>query len=69
MKKFSSNKDFHVYIKQLCRAGWTFIQGKKHAKLLSPSGKRVVVPGSPSDKRAFDNFKRDVRLCYAMGAI
>jgi predicted RNA binding protein YcfA (HicA-like mRNA interferase family) len=69
MKKFTSNKDFNVYIKQLCRAGWTFIQGKKHAKLLAPSGKRVVVPGSPSDKRALDSFKRDVRLCCAMEAI
>ncbi|OEY70022.1 MULTISPECIES: hypothetical protein [Rheinheimera] len=69
MKKFTSNKDFNVYIKQLCKAGCTFIHGKKHSKLLAPSGKRVVVPSSPSDKRALDNFKRDIRRYCATEAV
>jgi len=44
MKKFTSNKDFNAYIEQLCGAGWTFIRGKKHSKLIALSGKRVAVP-------------------------
>lgn len=69
MKKFTSNKDFNVYIKQLCKAGFTFIHGKNHSKLLAPSGKRIVVSSSPSDKRALDNFKRYIRRYCAMEAV
>jgi len=69
MKKFTSNKDFNVYIKHLCKAGCVFVRGKKHSKLIAPTGKVVVVPGSPSDKRALDNFKRDIRLNCAMETI
>lgn len=69
MRKFTSNKDFNVYIQELCRTGWVYIRGKKHAKLIAPTGAKVVVPGSPSDRRAFDNFKRDVKICYVTDAV
>ncbi len=69
MRKFTSNKDFNVYIQHLCKTGWIFMRGKKHAKLIAPTGAKVVVPSSPSDKRALDNFKRDIKIYYAMAVV
>lgn len=69
MKKFTSNKDFNVCIRALCKSGCKFIRGKKHSKIVSPSGAQVAVPSSPSDKRALKNFKRDIKVYFAMEAV
>jgi predicted RNA binding protein YcfA (HicA-like mRNA interferase family) len=69
MKKFTSNKDFNVYIKHLCRVGWLFKRGKKHGKLVSPTGNLYIVPGSPSDCRALYKFRRDIKNINAMEAL
>jgi hypothetical protein len=60
--KYSSCKEINVLVKSLVGMGWHFRRGSKHGKLCSPSGRLIVtVPGSPSDGRAFRNFKRDVQ--------
>lgn len=59
--KYSTNKDIAHLISELVREGWRFQRGGRHGKLRSPSGRYLIVPGSPSDWRAFKNFERDAR--------
>lgn len=59
MQKFSCNKDINYFVKQLIRTGWIFERRKRHGCLASPSGKKISVPCTPSDKRSLINFKRD----------
>jgi hypothetical protein len=66
--KYSSCKEIHLLVRQLIREGWSFGSGGKHGRLRSPAGQATLtVPNSPSDRRAFLNFRQDVhrlrRLC------
>jgi hypothetical protein len=68
--RYSSGKEIHVLVRQLIREGWSFGRGGKHGWLRSPAGlATLTVPNSPSDRRAFMNFRQDVRrlkqLCMA----
>ncbi|MBA6339603.1 hypothetical protein H4J59_01060 [Colwellia sp. MB02u-10] len=65
MRKFSSDKDINKLVKKLCKLGWEYKNRKKHGALLTPKGKKITVPSSPSDRRAFKNFSSDIRtiLC------
>jgi len=67
MKKYSNDKDINRYVRELVRKGWRFKDGKKHPSLFAPCGRRLVVPASPSDSRAFYNFRRDVRFVETKG--
>lgn len=58
--KFSSNKDINKFVKSLLKSGAQIERGKKHRKLRLPNGRFVVIPCSPSCKRAFQNFRHDV---------
>jgi hypothetical protein len=59
--KYCSCKEINALVTALVRQGWSFCRGGKHGKLRMPSGKRTLtVPTSPSDHRAFLNFRRDV---------
>jgi predicted RNA binding protein YcfA (HicA-like mRNA interferase family) len=59
--KYSKDKAIAAFVYSLLRDGWQYRSGKRHAKLTSPAGRRIAVPGTPSDHRAFENFKRDIR--------
>lgn len=60
--KYSRCTDINAIVASLVRNGWTFHQGKRHGKLQAPLGKQALtVPCSPSDHRAWLNFRRDVR--------
>lgn len=49
-------------VSQLVRQGWQFRRGRKHGRLYAPLGGGVLtVPGTPSDSRAWLNFRRDAR--------
>lgn len=61
MKKYSSDKDIHNRVKYMCKIGWLFKKIKKHGALISPRGKKLTVPCSPSDYRAFKNFCNDLQ--------
>lgn len=66
--KYCSCQEINTLVKGLVRTGWTFFRGGKHGRLREPSGKTTLtVPRSPSDHRAFLNFRRDVQhalKCY-----
>lgn len=60
--KYCANKEINQLIKDLVRHGWHFRRGSKHGRLSSPDGQaQLSVPSTPSDRRAFLNFRRDVR--------
>lgn len=61
MKKFSCNKDINFYVRKLIATGWVYKNRKKHACIIAPLGGKITVPCTPSDRRAFRNFKRDTR--------
>jgi predicted RNA binding protein YcfA (HicA-like mRNA interferase family) len=64
--RYSSCRDVDKLVRDLVKSGWTFWRGGKHGRLKAPStGASVTVPGSPSDHRAFLNFRRDVRSLIA----
>ena len=49
----------------LIKSGWKYYRGAKHGRLNAPCGRSTLtVPTTPSDKRAFMNFRQDVRRTY-----
>lgn len=63
--KYSKDKNIAALVRDLIREGWRYHQGGRHGKLTSPAGRRIPVPCTPSDHRAFNNFKRDLRKLSA----
>ena len=60
--KYCTSKDINTVVKHLVNEGWVFRWGIKHGRLTAHSGMpTLTVPGSPSDRRAFLNFRRDVK--------
>ncbi len=59
--KYSKDKDIASFVRTLIMSGWQYHMGGRHGKLISPSGRKIPVPCTPSDHRAFLNFKRDIR--------
>ena len=60
--KYCTCKMIDQLVKGLIRQGWIFSRGGKHGRLSPPNGWRTLsVPRTPSDYRAFLNFRRDVR--------
>ncbi len=64
--KYCAGKDINTLVKALIRKGWSFHRGNKHGRLRAPSGQpTLTVPSTPGDRRAFLNFRRDVRHATA----
>jgi len=61
MKKYSSCKEIHCLVKRLVKQGWGYQRGKKHGRIIAPSGRKLTIPSTPSDCRAYYNFRGDVR--------
>ena len=59
--RYSNNKAVAALVRALVNKGWRYMNGKKHGKIIAPNGRRLAVPGTPSDWRASMNFQRDVR--------
>jgi hypothetical protein len=64
--KYSSDKTVSALVRALVRSGWPYVNGKTHGKLVAPNGRRLAVPGTPSDWRASLNFRRDIRRIAAI---
>jgi predicted RNA binding protein YcfA (HicA-like mRNA interferase family) len=60
MMKYSKDKAIAAFVHSLLGDGWQYCHGGRHGKLTSPAGRKVAVPGTPSDHRAFQNFKCDI---------
>jgi hypothetical protein len=59
--KYSKDKNIATVVGRLVQNGWQYHMGGRHGKLVSPAGRWIPVPCTPSDHRAFQNFKRDIR--------
>lgn len=59
--RYSNNKEVAALVQALINTGWQYMNGKKHGKLIAPNGRKLAVPGTPSDWRAHMNFRRDTR--------
>ena len=60
--KYCKVPEIDALVAQLVRSGWQFCRGGRHGKLRAPQGSyALTVPISPSDRRAWLNFRRDVR--------
>lgn len=61
MTYYCKDKMIDALVKDLRALGWGYRKGRKHGVLIAPSGRRLSVPSTPSDYRAYKNFRRDVR--------
>lgn len=59
--RYSNNKEVSAIVRTLLNSGWRYMAGRKHVKIIAPNGRKLTVPGTPSDWRASMNFKRYVR--------
>jgi hypothetical protein len=59
--KYSSSKEINKCIVDLIKAGWHPIKKSKHWQIKSPTARVLMVPSTPSDRRAVLNFKSDLR--------
>ena len=64
--RYSNDKTVSAMVRTLVRSGWQYVNGKTHGKLVAPNGRRLAVPGTPSDWRASLNFRRDIRRIAAI---
>jgi predicted RNA binding protein YcfA (HicA-like mRNA interferase family) len=64
--RYSNDKTVSALVRTLVRSGWQYVNGKTHGKLVAPNGRRLAVPGTPSDWRASLNFRRDIRRIAAI---
>lgn len=69
MSAYSKDKEISKLVKQLIKAGWAFKQGKKHGLIYAPRGGRIAVPCTPSDRRAYLNFKRNLKRLMTMEVV
>jgi hypothetical protein len=61
MRRYSNDKDINQEVRMLIKSGWKIKNGSKHARVISPTGYHLTVPSTPSDRRAWLNFSRDIR--------
>ena len=59
--RYSNNKEVAALVRTLVNTEWRYMNGKKHGKIIAPNGRKIAVPGTPSDWRASMNFQRDAR--------
>ena len=58
----TNHKELRNVLKGAEQQGWTFIRGKNHIKGTHSSGKTATVSVSPSDGRAINNIRKDLKL-------
>ena len=59
--KYSKEKKIATFVHGLIHYGWQYRMGGLYEKQTAPTGRRIPVPCTPSDHRAFHNFMRDIR--------
>lgn len=60
--RYSHDRMIDDLIRRLIAAGWAYRHGAKHGRLYPPGSFRpITVPGTPSDRRSYRNFRADVR--------
>lgn len=58
---YSRDKRINELVRAEIAGGAWFRRGRKHSKLYLPGCRFIVVPSTPSDRRAAMNFRADLR--------
>ena len=53
MHKYSTNSKIDKLVKTKIKEGWKVKFGKKHPALIAPNNRRIAIPITPSDYKAF----------------
>lgn len=62
MGKYSNSREIDTLVKQLVGEGWKPIKKKRHWQIVPPDGgKPCTIPTTPSDGRAYLNFRCDIK--------
>lgn len=61
MKHYSKCQKINHLVREKISMGWCYKQKKKHGCIIAPSGKKAIIPTTPSDHRAFYNFRSILR--------
>ena len=69
MRKYSNDKDINCLVRKLLKSDWKLRKGKKHLSVISPSGRRLTIPSTPSDRRALKNLKGQIRHIMQQGTL
>jgi hypothetical protein len=60
--RISTDNKINGWAKVFVKLGWEIERASRHARLISPDGRtKLTVPGSPSDSRAAQNWRSQVR--------
>ncbi len=59
--RYSKDKDISALVSNVLNKGWHYQRGSKHGSIFSPKGSRLIVPTTPSDRRAYYNFRNQLR--------
>lgn len=57
----SARHDFNAILREARRAGCTVETGRKHMRIVTPSGARISASSSPSDVNAWRMLRSDLR--------
>lgn len=67
MHKYSKDTDINNLVKRLLKQGWKIrAKSRKHTVLIAPNSRRIAVPSTPSDYRAFYNFEASINKLIMM---
>lgn len=61
MGKYSTDKNIDSLVRDLLKENWQPTKRKRHWQVVSPKGKALTIPLTPSDGRAFMNFRSDIK--------
>lgn len=60
--RISTDNKINGWAKVFVKLGWSLERAARHVRLISPDGRtKLTVPGSPSDSRAAQNWRSQVR--------
>lgn len=59
--RVSKDSRIVAFVDALVADGWTIESGRPHHKIVSPTGWRHAIPGTPSDHRSALNWISQVR--------
>lgn len=62
VKQYSKDKNIRELVSILIKIGWKYKRRTKHGSITAPTGRMITIPTTPSDRRSFYNFRRDVNL-------
>lgn len=61
MQRISKDPQINRLVYSLLRKNWRIEYRKKHPILIAPNNRKIAVPSTPSDCKAFYSFARQVK--------